>query len=86
MRLKKLACLPLFMLLTSCYYLQSTSIPIKTTHYPQQNAIGENKSDRKLIVLLPGIGDEASEFNKHGVVDVIRHIYPNTDIIAVDAF
>lgn len=85
MRLKTLASFPLFVLLTSCYYLQSTSIPVKTINYSQQNATGENKSDRKLMVLLPGIGDGASEFNKHGVVDAIRNIYPNMDIIAVDA-
>lgn len=84
MRLKTLASLPLFVLLTSCYYLQSTSMPIKTISY-QQHADGENKSDRKLMVLLPGIGDKAGAFNKYGVIDAIRNVHPNVDVIAVDA-
>lgn len=84
MQLKILASIPLFALLTSCYYLQSVSIPIKTIHY-QQQATTEHKSARQLMVLLPGIGDRASVFDKHGVVDAIRVTHPNMDVIAVDA-
>jgi len=85
MRLKTLASLPLFVLLTSCYYLQSTSMPIKTINYPQQNVTSEHKSARQLMVLLPGIGDKASAFDKYGVIDLIRAAHPNMDVIAVDA-
>lgn len=83
MRLKTLASLPLFALLTSCYYLQSTSIPIKTINY--QHTDEENKSARQLMVLLPGIGDRASVFDKYGVIDAVRAVHPNMDVIAVDA-
>lgn len=85
MRLKTLASLLLFALLTGCYYLQSTSIPIPTIHYPQQHANKEHKSAQQLMVLLPGIGDRASEFEKHGVIEMIRANYPNMDIVAVEA-
>lgn len=85
MRLKTLASLPLFALLTSCYYLQSTSIPIKTIHYTQQHAEQADKSARQLMVLLPGIGDRAGVFDKHGVIDAVHTINPNMDVIAVDA-
>lgn len=85
MRLKTLASLPLFVLLTSCYYLQSTAIPIKTINYPQQHADEESKSTRQLMVLLPGIGDRASVFDKHDVIDTIRATNPKMDVIAVDA-
>jgi len=85
MRLKILASLPLFALLTSCYYLQSTSIPIQTIHYQQQHTDEENKSARQLMVLLPGIGDRASVFDKYGVIDAVRATHPNMDVIAVDA-
>lgn len=84
MRLKTLASLPLLALLTSCYYLQSTSIPIKTIHYTQ-HAEQQNKSARQLMVLLPGIGDRAKVFDKYGVINVIRSTHPNMDVIAVDA-
>ncbi|WP_152625299.1 alpha/beta fold hydrolase [Cellvibrio sp. OA-2007] len=84
MRLKTLASLPLFALLTSCYYLQSTSIPIKTIHYTQ-SAEQADKSTRQLMVLLPGIGDRAGVFDKYGVIDAIHIINPNMDVIAVDA-
>lgn len=84
MRLKTLASLPLFALLTSCYYLQSTSIPIKTIHYTQ-DAEQQNKSARQLMVLLPGIGDRAKVFDKYGVIDVIHSAHPDMDVIAVDA-
>lgn len=84
MRLKTLASLPLLALLTSCYYLQSTSIPIKTIHYPQP-AEQHNTSARQLMVLLPGIGDRAKVFDKYGVIDVIHSAHPNMDVVAVDA-
>jgi len=84
MRLKALTSLPLVVLLTSCYYLQSTSIPIKTIHYTQ-DAEQQNKSARQLMVLLPGIGDRADAFDKHGVIEIIRNIHPHMDVIAVDA-
>lgn len=84
MRLKTLASLPLFALLTSCYYLQSTSIPIKTIHYTQ-DAKQEINSARQLMVLLPGIGDRAGVFDKYGVIDVIRKTHPTMDVVAVDA-
>lgn len=84
MRLKILASLPLFALLTSCYYLQSTSIPIKTINY-QQHTTGENKSAHQLMILLPGIGDRAGVFDKYGVIDAVRVAHPKMDVIAVDA-
>ena len=37
------------------------------------------------MVLLPGIGDRADAFDKHGVIETIRNIHPHMDVIAVDA-
>jgi len=85
MRLKALAALPLFSMLTSCYYLQSVSTPIKTMEYNSQAGTESNKNHRQLMVLLPGIGDRATVFSKFGVIDAIRKNNPTTDIIAVEA-
>lgn len=84
MHLRTLAGIPFVVLLTSCYYLQSVSIPIKTIRYTQQ-ATTEHKSARQLMVLLPGIGDRAGVFDKYGVVEAIHATHPNMDVIAVDA-
>lgn len=85
MPLKALASLCLVALLSGCYYLQSTVIPIQAIHYPHQAATQEQKQLKQLMVLLPGIGDRASEFEKHGVIEMIRTTYPNMDIVAVEA-
>lgn len=86
MPLKALASLCLVALLSGCYYLQSTVIPIQAIHYPHQAATQEQKQQLKqLMVLLPGIGDRASAFDKHGVIEMIRAAYPMMDIVAVEA-
>jgi pimeloyl-ACP methyl ester carboxylesterase len=85
MRTRTLTLLPLLTLLTSCYYLQSTSVPIKTIEYKNQPDSEDNKRNRQLMVLLPGIGDRASVFNKFGVIDAIHKQSQNTDVIAVEA-
>ncbi len=82
---KTLAALPLFALLTGCYYLQSTSIPIKTTEYKSTTGGITDKTHRQLLVLLPGIGDRASVFSKFGVIAAIHKKSPSTDVVAVDA-
>jgi pimeloyl-ACP methyl ester carboxylesterase len=40
---------------------------------------------RDLLVLLPGIGDSAEDFERHGFVDVVRRSDWPVDIIMVDA-
>jgi pimeloyl-ACP methyl ester carboxylesterase len=84
-RFKKLSALSLLAMLTGCYYLQSNSIPIGTMEYKNLAVGGSNKSGRQLMVLLPGIGDRASVFDKYSVIDTIHKKNPNMDIVAVDA-
>jgi pimeloyl-ACP methyl ester carboxylesterase len=85
MHLKTLTVLLLLPMLTSCYYLQSTSIPLRTIEYKSRSGSEGDKSHRQLMVLLPGIGDRASVFKQFGVVDAIHKQSPHTDIIAVEA-
>jgi pimeloyl-ACP methyl ester carboxylesterase len=82
---KKLSALSLLAVLTGCYYLQGISIPIGVMEYKSLAASGSNKSDRQLMVLLPGIGDRASVFDKYGVIDVLHKKNPKMDIVAVEA-
>jgi len=83
-RIKRLILLLPILLLTGCYCLQSPSIPMETFSYPAKERADNNKQ-RKLMVLLPGIGDGAEKFYQHGVVDAVQHKYPDMDVIAVNA-
>ncbi|HEX2055063.1 MAG TPA: alpha/beta hydrolase-fold protein [Nitrospiraceae bacterium] len=40
---------------------------------------------RDLLVLLPGIGDSAEDFERHGFVDLVRRLDWPVDILMVDA-
>ncbi|MEN0036118.1 MAG: alpha/beta hydrolase-fold protein [Cellvibrio sp.] len=85
MQLKAVISFSLIFLLSGCYYLQSPSTPMETVSYLSKNGTDKNNSQRKLMVLLPGIGDGAEKFYQHGVVDMIQHKYPDMDVIAVNA-
>ena len=51
-------------LLSSCYFLKSTSAPI-----PYQAFINHQKQNDHLIIFLPGLGDEPSAFSEAGFFD-----------------
>ena len=40
---------------------------------------------RKLLVFLPGIGDLAEDFERHGFIDELRRVRPAVHAVAVDA-
>jgi pimeloyl-ACP methyl ester carboxylesterase len=72
--------------LAGCYYLQDATGPLETLRYP-----GEARSTpaEDLFVLLPGLGDYADTFERHGVVDLLRgedfaDVLP-ADVLAVNA-
>jgi pimeloyl-ACP methyl ester carboxylesterase len=87
MRLSALTSLPFAALLSSCYYLQGTSIPIKTIEYKKEivTTTAKTKKDRDLFVLLPGIGDRAGVFDKFGIVEKIHNENKNANVVAVEA-
>lgn len=85
MQLKAAISFSLIILLSGCYYLQRPSIPMETVSYPSKNGTDKNNNQRRLMVLLPGIGDGAEKFYQHGVVDMIQRQYPEIDVIAVNA-
>lgn len=48
-------------------------------------AFRSSAAGRRLLVLLPGIGDLAEEFSRAGFVDAVRQTAPGTEMVAVDA-
>lgn len=83
--MKALIVFPLLLLLSSCYFFKDGSIPLDTINYAQQNQSINNVKAKKLLVLLPGIGDTAESFQQHNFIDEIRKVDPTIDVIAVDA-
>lgn len=83
--MKVLIVLPMLLLLSSCYFFKDGSAPLKTIHYLQQEQSNKNIKSKKLLVLLPGIGDSAASFEQHKIIDEIHSIAPGIDVIAVDA-
>lgn len=73
--------------LSSCYYLQSMTVPLEATYYRPAPASGA--AARHLLVLLPGLGDEAGTFEEYGFVSDMKSLVTETgtifDVIAVNA-
>jgi pimeloyl-ACP methyl ester carboxylesterase len=58
-----------------------TREPLSRTVYPGPNA----KRPATLVILLPGWGDRASDFARHGFIDAMRRAGVDADVVAVDA-
>src|SRR5689334_19798570 len=58
-----------------------TSIPLLA----QRHACGEDAPARSLIVFLPGIGDTADDYERHGFIDDIKRMGWPADLAVVDA-
>jgi len=75
-------CVMSAMLLTSgCYYLQSTKVPIETMWY-------KTPGSDTLFILLPGIGDGADAYAKHGFIARLQEQFrgnTSCDVVAVNA-
>jgi len=83
--MKALIVLSMLLLLNSCYFFKDGSTPLQTIHYQQQTQTDKNIKTKKLLVLLPGIGDSATSFDDHHFIDDIHKMDPALDVIAVDA-
>jgi len=70
--------------LTGCYYTQKMTVPIGHIQYTQQND-EEGGQGRRLLILLPGLGDRATAFEKHGFVELVQNRDEDFDVIAVEA-
>jgi pimeloyl-ACP methyl ester carboxylesterase len=60
--------------------------PLLAAHEPllKMEYVG-GKQSRTLIILLPGIGDVAEDFERRGFIDDLRHQGIAADVVAVDA-
>ena len=61
--------------------LLPTSIPVIT----HRHVCLEGATARSLIVLLPGIGDTAEDYERHGFIDAVRQTGWPADLVVVDA-
>jgi pimeloyl-ACP methyl ester carboxylesterase len=61
--------------------LLPTSIPVIT----QRHACPEGATARSLIVFLPGIGDTAEDYERHGFIDAVKQTGWPADLVVVDA-
>lgn len=66
--------------LASACVAKPTSVPIPTLQYPDR--VDE---PRRLIVMLPGMGDEAADYARYEFIDELRSAGVEGDVIAVDA-
>jgi len=61
-----------------------TTVPIGQAEYPRAPTSATTRP-RTLLVLLPGKGDDAMDFEAHGFIDAVRRSDFDVDVIAVDA-
>lgn len=64
----------------SCTYAPPTQIPLTTWLYTEPGGNGKN-----LIVLLPGINEQPTKYERRGFMDDLRSRGLDMDVIAVDA-
>ncbi|PCK04832.1 MAG: hypothetical protein COA42_18810 [Alteromonadaceae bacterium] len=75
-----------FLPLSGCYHLQSMSVPIAHERYaPPEADKPDDKKPRRLMVLLPGMGDRASAFDKHGFIRSLQQSRPDFDVVTVES-
>lgn len=63
-----------------CAFWQPPVAPMRTSHY-----VEPGRANRTLFVLLPGIGDKASDFVRQGFIAEVRERGLPVDIVTVDA-
>ena len=61
--------------------LLPTSIPV----IMQRHACPEGATARSLVVFLPGIGDTAEDYERHGFIDAVKQAGWPADLVVVDA-
>ncbi len=72
--------------LSGCYYLQSTKNPIGYIKYPHSDVnASDGNAPKRLMILLPGMGDRAKVFEKQKIIDVLHSFVPSFDVVAVEA-
>jgi hypothetical protein len=69
------------MVLAGCAGLRPTEVPMPASWYPADS----NAAAETLLVMLPGARDSAADFERAGVVDLAREVFPAWDLVAVDA-
>jgi len=71
---------------TACYHLQPAVVPMAALPYPASDSSDQRAGD--LVVLLPGLGDYATAFEKQGLVAHLRgpeFAEQPVDVLAVNA-
>ncbi|HEY7674026.1 MAG TPA: alpha/beta hydrolase-fold protein [Burkholderiales bacterium] len=68
-------------LLPGCYTIGNSSVPIGTVSVPALRP----SSERTLIVVLPGLGDDAKDLKNRGVADAIHDAWPEADVLLASA-
>lgn len=68
------------LLLGGCLFFRTAEVPMPIVRHPAPagDATG-------LVVLLPGLGDGPSHYERYGFVDRIHELRPDFDVIAADA-
>src|SRR5215467_129659 len=68
------------LLLTGCSLFWRAPVPMRAVDYPAAQAPA-----KCLIVFLPGMGDDAEDFQKNGFVEEVRRHGLSVDIVAANA-
>jgi pimeloyl-ACP methyl ester carboxylesterase len=73
--------LPLLLAVSGCAWMYAAPVPLRTELYPAS----AGAQARTLLVLLPGRGDDMTDFASHGFIDDLRAAGASVDVVAVDA-
>jgi pimeloyl-ACP methyl ester carboxylesterase len=73
--------LPLLLAVSGCAWMYSAPVPLRMQVYPA----APGAQARTLLVLLPGRGDDMTDFAGHGFIDDLRAAGAPVDVVAVDA-
>lgn len=67
--------------LAGCFTLGDSKVPIGTVSVPALRPAAE----RTLVIVLPGLGDDAQDMRDHGLAEVIRESWPEADVLLTSA-
>src|SRR6266571_6835960 len=67
--------------LAGCFTIGNSKVPIGTVTVPALRPGAE----RTLVIVLPGFGDDAQDMRNHGLAEVIRESWPETDVLLTSA-
>lgn len=65
-------------LLSSCMYLEPATSPVESVIFYDQ------KDNKTMVVLLPGIGDSVKDFAQYGVVKALRNCRADANVLGVE--